>query len=543
MADEHDNLESIDIPEAVAEPKKRHSIQLVWLIPIIAALVGGTLAVKTYLQKGPTITIAFKTGEGLDVGKTKIKFKDVEIGVVKEVIIAKDLKQVIATVELKKEVKPYLVEDTRFWVVRPQISGGNITGLGTLMGGAYIGMDVGKSSKQQFAFTGLERPPVVTMDVPGSRFLLHSDDLGSLDIGSPIYFRRIQVGQVVSYELDKSGSGVTFAIFVNAPYDQYVKTNTRFWNASGVDLTMDATGLTLNTQSLASILIGGIAFQTLDEKDESPPTSPGTAFTLFNSRAEAMKHRDTISQSYVMAFKETVRGLSIGSPVDFRGITVGEVTDIRLEVDPRTKGINMMVFVRNYPERMRSRAIGELPSLEQNKMLINKMVENGMRAQLKSGNLLTGQLYVALDLFPNAPKAKVDWSTNPPRFPTTPGSMMELQAALDKFLKKVDSLPLAEIVGELRQAVQSLDAALKSAEATSKRVDAEILPELKATLEEARITLGAAKQTLSADAPLQSDLRNTLRDLSKAAQSLRVFTDYLERNPEALLRGKEGDKP
>lgn len=543
MSNVEHNPEIPDIPDAIAEPKRKHSLQMVWLIPIIAALVGGTLAIKTYLQKGPSITITFKTGEGLEAGKTKIKYKDVEVGVVKEITIAKDLKNVIATAELKKETLPYLVEDTKFWVVRPQISAGNISGLGTLVGGSYIGMDVGKSTSQQLAYSGLERPPVITLDVPGSRFQLHSDDLGSLDIGSPLYFRRIQVGQVISYELDKAGTGVIFIVFVAAPYDTHVKANTRFWNASGVDLTMDASGLTLNTQSLASILIGGIAFQTPDEAGEAAPTEPNTAFTLFANREEAMKHRDTISQSYVMTFHESVRGLTIGAPVDFRGFTVGEVTDIRMELDPRNKGVNMLVYIRNYPERFRSRTIGAVPSLKKGETLISRLVESGLRAQLKSGNLLTGQLYVGLDFFPNAPKAKVNWATNPPQFPTTPGSMMELQAALNKILKKVDDLPLAEIVAELRQAVQSLDAALKSVDKTSRSVNAEILPELKATLAESRKTLSAAKQTLSAEAPLQSDLRATLQELSKAARSLRGLTDYLERNPEALLRGKEGEKP
>jgi len=543
MSDTQHDPEIADVPAAVTEPKGKHSLQLVWLIPIVAAIIGGTLAVKTYLQKGPTITITFKTGEGLEAGKTKIKYKDVEVGVVKEVTIARDLKQVIATAELKKGVLPYLVEDTRFWVVRPQISAGNITGLGTLMGGSYIGLDVGKSTKPQLAFTGLERPPVVTMDVPGSRFQLHSADLGSLDIGAPLYFRRIQVGQVVSYELDKAGTGVTFIVFVAAPYDQYVKANTRFWNASGIDLTMDASGLKLDTESLVSILIGGIAFQTLDEEGAAPPTEPNTAFTLFASREEAMKHRDSISQSYVMTFKESVRGLTVGAPVDFRGITIGEVTDIRMELDPRTREVNMLVYIRNYPERFRSRTVGKIPSLRESGTLVSRLVESGLRAQLKSGNLLTGQLYVALDFFPNAPKAKIDWTTNPPQFPTTPGSLVELQAAVDKILKKIDQLPLGEVVGEVRQTVLSLDATLKSADTTIKRVDAEIVPELRATLEEVRKTLGAAKQTLAAEAPLQQDLREALRELARAAQSLRVFTDYLERHPEALIRGKQEDNP
>jgi paraquat-inducible protein B len=543
MSDPQQNPELSAIPEAVAEPKRRHSLQLVWLIPIVATIIGGTLAVRTYLAKGPTITISFKTGEGLEAGKTKIKYKDVEVGVVKTITIAKDLTHVIATAELQKGVTPYLVADTRFWVVRPRISGGSITGLGTLMGGAYIGIDVGKATQSQRAFRGLETPPVIAMDVPGTRFLLHSADLGSLDIGSPIYFRRIQVGQVVSYELDKGGTGVTFTVFVNAPYDKHVKSNTRFWNASGIDLTMDASGLKLNTESVVSILIGGIAFQTLDEAGEAPPSGPNTAFILFANREEALKHRDTLSQNYLLVFKESVRGLSVGAPVDFRGLIIGEVTGINVEIDPRTKGIDMLVYIRYYPERLRSRAIGALPSLKEHETIITKMVENGLRAQLKSGSLLTGQLFVGLDFFPDAPKAKINWASNPPQLPTTPGSMAELQATLTQIMKKLEKLPLEEVVADLRQTVQTLDATLKSADKMVQRVDAEIVPEVRAALEEARQTLGAAKQTLSADAPLQQDLRETLRELARTAQSLRVLTDYLDRHPESLLRGKQEDKP
>jgi paraquat-inducible protein B len=543
MSDTPQNPELSDIPEAVAEPKRHRSLQLVWLIPIVAALIGGTLAVRTYLQKGPTITISFKTGEGLEAGKTKIKYRDVDVGVVQEVTIAKELSQVIVTAEMLKGVTPYLVEDTRFWVVRPRISGGSVSGLGTLMGGAYIGIDVGKATVSQRAFKGLETPPVIAMDVPGSRFLLHAADLGSLDIGSPIYFRRIQVGQVASYQLDKDGSGLTFTVFINAPYDKYVKANTRFWNASGIDLSMDASGLKLQTQSMVSILIGGIAFQTLDEAGGAPPTGPNSAFTLFGNRDEAMKHRDTFSQNYVLIFKESVRGLSEGAPVDFRGLTVGEVTGIHVEIDQSTKEINMLVDIRYYPERLRSRAVGPLPSIKEHEAVFSRMVEHGLRAQLKSGNLLTGQLFIGLDFFPDAPKAKINWATNPPQIPTTPGSMAELQATLTQIMKKLEKLPLDEVVADLRQTVQTLDATLKSADKMVQRVDAEIVPEVRATLEETRKTLGAAKQTLSADAPLQQDLRETLRELARTAQSLRTLTDYLDRHPESLLRGKLEEKP
>lgn len=530
-----------DIPEAVAAPKRRFNLQLVWLIPIVAAIVGGTLAVKSYLNQGPTITITFKTGEGLEAGKTKIKYKDVEIGLVKEVSIARDIKSVTATAELKKGVTPYLVEDTKFWVVRPRISGGSVTGLGTLMGGSYIGMDVGASKQEKRAFTGLESAPVVTMDLPGSRFQLHSEELGSLDVGSPIYYRRIQVGQVLSYALDQDGTGVTFKVFIAEPYNKYVKTNSRFWHASGIDLSVDSNGLKLNTQSLVSIMVGGIAFQTLD--DGGAPPDANSTFTLFPNRDEAMKNKETIIQSYMLAFKESVRGLTVGAPVDFRGVVIGEVVSINLEIDSKHKDLNMLVGINVYPERMRAKAVGVLAKKREDpRVLINHLVEHGLRAQLKTGNLLTGQLYVALEFFPMAAKTKMNWALNPPMFPTTPGSMTELQATLTKLTDRIDKLPLEDVVNELRQAVKSLDNTLQNTNSAIKRIDGDVVPEVRSAMEEARKTLSAARQALASDAPLQQDLRETLRELGRSAQSLRTLTEYLERHPESLIRGKSDGK-
>ncbi|MBS1138079.1 MAG: hypothetical protein H6R11_2033 [Proteobacteria bacterium] len=243
-----------EIPAAVAVPRRRWSPSLVWLIPIVAAVIGGWLAVKGILERGPTVTIGFNTAEGLEAGKTRIKYKDVDIGLVKSIALAEDRKGVVVTAELTKQAEDFLVEDTRFWVVRPRVAGGSVSGIGTLFSGAYIGFDAGKSAVPRREFTGLETPPVVTAGLPGRHFILTSEDLGFLDIGAPIYFRRIPVGQVVAFELDKDGAGVTFKIFINAPYDRYVTGNTRFWQASGVDVTLDAGGFRVNTESLASIL-------------------------------------------------------------------------------------------------------------------------------------------------------------------------------------------------------------------------------------------------------------------------------------------------
>jgi paraquat-inducible protein B len=548
MTEMPNQSELSDIPEAIAAPGKRRSLQLVWIIPIIAAVIGAFLAAKTFMERGTEITITFRNGEGLEAGKTKIKYKDVQIGLVKGIVIAKDRSHVIVTAELTRESEGLLVEDTRFWVVRARISGGNISGLGTLMGGSYIGVDAGRSSNRERSFHGLDSPPAVTRDMPGRQFALHGSDLGSLTVGSPVYYRRIQVGEVIAYDLDKGGNGVTLRIFIRSPYHDYVKNNTLFWHASGIDFTLDANGLKLNTESMASILLGGISFQTPEDRTGSPPAQPNNIFTLFSGREEALKRPDTVAEDYVLVFKESVRGLQVGAPVDLRGVTVGEVTRINVELDPLKKEFSMPVEVRFYPERLRARYRDKAQMKNQgdSRGLLNSLVQHGFRAQLRSGSLLTGQLYIALDFFPKAPPAKMDWSKGTPEFPTTPASLEQLQQTLMQIAQKIEKMPLEEIGTDFRQTLKSLDSTLKSAEGVFKRVDTALLPEvgstlgeLRRTLDEARKALGGAKQTLSADGPLQQDLRETLRELSRAAQSLRELTDYLERHPEALLRGKE----
>jgi paraquat-inducible protein B len=550
MTDTPRQSEIPDIPAAVIESKRHRSIQLVWIIPIVAAIIGASLAIKSFMDRGPVITITFKSGEGLEAGKTKIKYKDVQIGLVKGIAIAKDRSHVIVTAELTKESEGLLMADTRFWVVRARISAGTVSGLETLMGGSHIGVDVGVSKEPSLAFTGLERPPIVTMDLPGHQYVLHAADIGSLDVGSPLYYRRMLVGEVIAYELDKDGNGVTLKVFVREPYDKYVKENTLFWHASGIDFTLDASGVKINTESIASVLLGGISFQTPEDRSNAPPAKPNTTFILFPNRNEAMKRPDTVVESYVMVFKESVRGLPIGAPVDLRGVTVGEVTKINVELDEHKKEFAMPVEIQFYPERLRAhyRNKSDQGLVLDSHALLNALVKNGLRAQLQSSSLLTGQLFIALDFFPKAPPAKMNWSKDPPEFPTIPASLEQLQATLMQILQKIEKMPLEELAVDARQTIQTLDATLKSADNILRQVDASVVPEVrttlddvKKTLDELRNTLGSAKKTLSADAPLQQDMRDMMRELSRAAQSLRGLTDYLERHPESLIRGKKED--
>ncbi|WP_349570543.1 intermembrane transport protein PqiB [Azotobacter salinestris] len=527
------------LPEAETAPRSRWKPQLVWLVPLVAALIGGWLAVKSILEQGPVIGIVFKNAEGLEAGKTRVKYKDVDIGLVTAVTLSKDLRQVVATAELVKDFQPHLVEDTRFWLVKPRISGGSVSGLGTVLSGSYIGVDVGKSSRAQKTFTALEVPPIVQLDTPGREFVLRSTDLGSLAMGSPVFFRRLQVGQVVGYQLDGNGRGVSLKIFVNAPYDRFVTDNTRFWNASGIDIRLGAGGIEVDTQSLASLLLGGVAFETPEESTALPAAAPDTRFELFADRTRAMRNPERDVLRMVLLFDESLRGLEVGAPVDFQGIALGEVSAIRVELEPDSQRIVMPVEVSLYPERLRLRSREkDRPRLsdEGRKRFLEQLVASGLRAQLRSGNLLTGQLYVGLDFFPRAATARIDWDSDPPELPTTVGSLGELQASLQRVAGKLEKLPLEQIGADLRQTLQTTSRLLH-------RLDTQVAPEVVATLGEARKAVDTAQGMMAADEPLQQDTREAIRELGRTAKSLRALADYLERHPEALLWGKKGGRP
>ena len=343
-----------DVPSAVTVSKRRSSPQLIWIIPIVAALIGGWLAVKTVLDKGPTVTITFKTAEGLEAGKTKIKYKNVDIGEVRGIVLSEDHSHVVVTTEFAKQAEHFLVDDTRFWVVRARIGGGEVSGLGTILSGDFIGMDIGHSTTPRREFTGLEVPPIVTGEDPGRQFVLRSDDLGSVDIGTSLFFRRTQAGRVVAHEIDEDGKGVTIKVFVNAPYDRYVNANTRFWDAGGIDLTFDASGVKVETQSVISILAGGVAFEAPVDGKPLPEADPDTVFTLFPNRAAAMKQPDLQMLSFTLFFQDSLRGLSVGAPVELNGVTIGEVKSIKTEYNEQVKHFLFPVEVDIFPGRLRA---------------------------------------------------------------------------------------------------------------------------------------------------------------------------------------------
>lgn len=525
------------LPEPELRPRRRWSLSLIWLVPLVAAIAGAVLIARAYLLSGPTIDISFETAEGLEAGKTEVRYKNVVIGKVEKIVLSKDHSQITAYVGLSSTAKGVAVNDTRFWVERPRVSIGGISGIGTLLSGAYIGVDIGSSGQEERHFKGLEKPPPVTHDQKGRRFILHAADAGSLAIGAPVYYRKIAVGSVVASDLDADGKNITVQVFVNAPNDHLVTADTRFWNASGVDVALGATGLKLNTQSLATVVAGGIAFQVRDENQTAPPAASNAEFTLFADQVTALAPPDGPPLTIRMRFRQSTRGLSLGAPVDFQGITLGTVKSALLDFDRDTKRFYTDVSADIFPERLgpayntlkHSRREGRDLSVPE---MFARMIEHGLRAQLRAGNLLTGQLYVALDFVKGAAAAKADSSSAEVEIPTAPGSLQELQTQIQDIVHKLDDVPFDQIGN-------NLSGTLKNANSLLRQLDRELAPEAKKTLAQARRSIESLDQgMLAPDAPLQVDAHRTLDQLNRAAQSLRALADYLEQHPESLIRGK-----
>ncbi len=538
-----------DLPEAVPARSRWSGLPLIWILPAVVVLAGAFVVIHEILAQGTSIEIRFHNAEDLEANKTKIRYKEVEIGDVRDIHVSKDRKEVVVTAVIHRDASEYLVEDTRFWVVRPRISAAGVTGLSTLVSGAYISVDVGRAAKRSKHFVGLEVPPIVTADLPGREFVLLTDDLGSLNIGSLVFYRHIVAGQVVGYAMNPGGTGVTLKIFINAPFDSYVTGATHFWQASGIDMSVNSDGVKLRTESLTSILQGGIAFQSLP--GAATNAVPGdTAFTLYSDQDRAMRPVDTEIRTFVMYFKGSLRGLSAGAPVELHGIAVGEVRSVDLEYDSQAGALRFPVIVDLYPQRIRgrksaaaARTAGRKGPQSSSRALIDSLVAHGMRAELKVGNLLTGQQYVNLDMHADAPAEKVWWNEQPSIFPTVSNGLDEIQDSIASIARKLNKVPFDQISYRLLSTMTTLEQTLKSTDQLMRHVDSGVAPQVEATLAEAREAMKNAKDLLAQDAPLQSDLGATLLQLSRAAKAVTALVDYLERHPESLLRGKPGDSP
>lgn len=552
------------LPEPRVIRSKRPRLSLVWLVPLLALAIGAAMVVHSILKTGPRIEIEFRTAEGLEAGKTEVRYKEVVIGRVQSVTLHDDRQRVIAVVQLDRSAAGLAVEDTSFWVVRPRVGLAGVSGISTLLSGAYIGVDAGQSSAARSQFVGLETAPYVLRGEPGEVFILRARDLGSLDIGSPIYYRRARVGRVVGYKLDAATDELTVKVFIEAPYPRLVTPHTRFWNASGIDLSIDANGLTLNTQAVASMLAGGVAFEQPEGSPRDPPAAGGSAFTLFADRKTALAPDFGTAMPVRLVFDGSLRGLSVGAPIDFLGQEIGQVRDTSLTFDAGRQRYAVQVLADLYPARLAQlRAQRSGAAASSDLALLQRLVDNGLRAQLRTGNLITGQLFIAMDFHPKARAEPLVVRGGLPTLPTVPGALLELQSQVGEIVAKVARVPFDEIGSALADALRQADSTMKdlSPEArkalgetqrtlgAAREAIAQLAPEAQRTLVEVQRAVTSLQQAidrldrnlLDEHGPTQQELAQSLAEVQRAAQSLRQLGDLLQRHPESLLRGAPAD--
>jgi paraquat-inducible protein B len=513
--------------------------RLVWVVPIVAAVIGISLLVRNWENAGPQITISFLSGEGVQVGKTLIKYRDVTVGHVSAVVLSTDHQTVLVSADLSKDVASLLKADTQFWIVRPRIGVGSVSGLGTLLTGVYIGMKTGAATLDERHFIGLENPPALSHGPRGRELMLHAARAGSLGIGAPVYFRQFQVGRVIDENLLSDGS-TRVTLFVEAPYDGFVKPVTRFWNASGIDVKLGADGLDVQTESLAAVLAGGVAFD--DGPTEVVAAAVGIPgdFSLYKNETEAMAPPDGDPHYVRMRFAQALRGLDVGAPVEFVGVNIGSVVAVDLGYERQNRSFPVIVTAKLYPRRMGQAyealtAQGKTESVETLATFVGTLVDRGLRAQPRSASLLTGKLYIALDFLPASPRTAFDASIRPLELPTANGTFQELEASVGRLVKKVNDLPLEQIAADLHTDLTDLHETLSE-------LHGRVLPSAVDTLSALHTTLISAERTLDVESPLQRGLTETLLESRTTLQAVRELADYLDRHPDALLRGRRPQK-
>lgn len=518
---------------------KKPDFPLVWLLPVVAFLVSAWLIYKSASEKGLVITIDFPTAEGMEIDKTKIRYLNVDVGKVTDISINDDLKTIRVTAEMNNAATRYLKEGTSFWVVKPQVGLGGVSGLTTLLSGSYIELKPG-IGKQQQHFTGLTEPPVLKSEVEGKQFILETSNLGSMRPGLPINFHGIPAGEVLSHKLSSDANAIHLTIFINSPYDQFVRKNTRFWVDSGIDLSAGADGLKLRTGPLLSLLSGGIAFRT-SPKDSVDDIKPEySMFQLYETYEQSTQMVYTNTLKYVMYFEGSVRGLYEGAPVQLRGIPIGRVTDINLEIHKENAELRVPVIVELEPDRIESVSDESKVSDED---VMARLIKKGLRAQLQVGSLVTGQLLIDLDFHPESKLTAHDNHSVYPEFPTVASSLEEIAHSAQIIMDKLAKLPLDKLTRQMDKTLASLEDTSKAAKTTLTTASG-ALASAKDTLNSAKGTMKSAEQTLKSIEPGSTgyyEFHTLMLELTQAAKSVKQFTDYLEQHPESLIRGKEDD--
>jgi paraquat-inducible protein B len=543
------NEETTELPAVAPEVRRAQRWNIVWVVPLVALLLGGWLLYRNFAAQGPVARVRFDTAEEIYAGKTEVRCRSVKVGIVKDVELAEDLKSVLVFLELEHASEGLLRVGTRFWVVKPRLSAAEVSGLGTLIQGAYIELDPGpQDAERDHLFRGLETPPATNRNVPGRRVTLTAEEAGSLSVGAPIYFRGIEVGRIEGRNLDESGQQVSYDAFIREKYSNLVTANTRFWNTSGIDISAGADGFKLRTPSFQAMVSGGVSFGISEGDAAGTPATDGMSFTLFRDEDAARRSTFNPTLKFLLLFEQSVRGLSKKAPVEFRGITIGRVAEISFDLVASVDDPRIPVLIELDPSLVRPETA--LAMTKPDSVFFSEEIGKGMRAALKTGSLITGAMYVDLDYYAEAPHAKLGKSGEHTTFPTISSGFAQLEAKLSAILDKVQALPLETTMADIAAAAAEAKVTIAEARSTLKEIEVTAAaarktlddPEFRGLPADLRKSLDGLQKSIASvgpDGAVQGDLLRTLDELRATLRSLQAVSTTIDEKPNSLLFGRD----
>lgn len=536
-----------------AEITNQKAISAVWLIPILALAIGVWMLYQFMSSAGPEITLKMSDASGIEVGKTEIKSLNVKVGVVTDVKLSKEYDHIMVTASIDKDAERMLKEDTLFWVVKPRIDKGGISGLGTLLSGAYIEIQPGKQKKAKLNFTVLDVPPIAPPEAKGLRIVLQHNQAGKLSVGDPVIYHGFTAGRIESINYDIKINKAHYQAFIYQPYDELIRTGTRFWIGSGLDLQLNAQGIEVRVDSLESLLGGGVTFGVPEGEDSGEPiTTQMTSFPLFNSLKEVEDGRYNQYIEYVMLFDESLRGLNIGAPVEYRGLHIGSVAKVLLAhpnfsemSDDKDAGIisrELPVLIKIEPNRIFSKNEGF--SNEEFIRVLNSEFRQGLKARLETGSLLTGALYIDLDYDTTHNKSfNKKTYEGYPVFPTRSSNLTKVEEQITLLLNNMSKIPFDKTVNSINQTLDTLDKTLLSTEQSMKSIQTlmeqdatqKMPSELIKSLEQIQHTLDG----FSPNSTVYQNLDDALVEFEEMMQKLQPVLNKINEKPNALVFGED----
>ncbi|GLR69147.1 intermembrane transport protein PqiB [Agaribacter marinus] len=525
-------------------PQKREKTKIskIWLLPMIAVLIGIGMVYNDWQNRGILIQVMFETAEGLEAGKTVLKSRNVDIGMVKRVGFNEEKTHILVDIEVQKDMEAFIVEDSQFWVVRPRIGARGITGISTLLSGAYIELSPGKSFIEKYNFVGLENPPVTPSNADGLHLRLVSRGSETLNIGNPVLYQGFEVGAVESKSYDDLEEEAHYDIFINAPYHNLITANTAFWNVSGFRLSMTAEGVSFDVASLDALFNGGVEFGLPDGEVPGKGVPQNHLFTVYDSLESIEEEKDYAFIEYVILVEDSVSGLYKGAPVEYRGIRVGTVSEPYMqflqiaEIAGYGNEERIPVVVRIEPERLLGNQLGSLADFKQ---VFDNWIKEGLTAFVESANLVTGSLKIALSPG-DEPKTDVEYFGKFPIIPATIGGFESITQQLDSILATLNTLPLNDTVDKVNtlidsadKTIQSAGSAINTAENTIKRADTTLLA-LENTLQELQTTLKGVQP----NSDIYLSLQDAIVQLEATLNDVRPLVKEITNKPSSLIFGE-----